>query len=247
MAEEKVVSEETPTMPEEKPTEADQTPKTEVDDLIAELEKVGITDPEKLQGTIRASKEAGNLANLVGELRAEVANLKQGKEKPVQDPEYFESESGDLRSMIRDELRGVQRENAEASAKAQKIMLSQYKEIKGDSYYSQVKDIWNEKLKDPEFVFDLQSGQTDPLREYDKVVREYLVGIAKRSVDTIKTLQGGKPAAPHMETGARVPGAPEVKDDDKRRGKIKETKEKVDGGKLLNLDEELDLLDTVLG
>jgi len=247
MAEEKVVPEEDPTMPEEKPEEK-ETPKTEVDELVAELEKLGITDSTQLQGMDRASKEAGNLANIVGDLRAEVADLKQVKTKPPQETEYLEPEGGDLRSIIRDELRGVQKETAEASTKARNIMLGQYKQIKGDPYYPQVKEIWNEKLKDPEFVFDLQSGETDPLREYDKVVREYLVGIAKRSVDTIKTLQGGgKPAAPHLETGARIPGAPELKDDDKRRGKVKETREKVDKGKILDLDEEIDLLDAVLG
>lgn len=246
MGEEKVTPEEDPTMPEEKPEEK-ETPKTEVDDLVTELEKLGITDSKQLQGMDRASKEAGNLANIVGDLRTEVADLKQVKTKPSQDTEYLEPEGGDLEQVLERILDRREKRNVEVSTKARNIMLGQYKTIKEDKFYPQVKEIWNEKLKDPEFVFDLQSGETDPLRAYDQLVREYLVGIAKRSVDTIKTLQGGKLAAPHMETGARIPGAPEVKDDDKRKTKVKETKEKVDGGKILNLDEELDLLDTVLG
>jgi len=246
MAEEEIKAEETPTLPEETPKEEEK-PKTEVDELLAELEKVGITDAAKLQGTIRASKEAGNLANLVGELRSEIAEIKQAKPKPsTSDSDYLEPQDVDLRSLIREELMGVERQKSEMQAKAQKRMLEQYQEIKGDKFYPQVKEIWNEKLKDPEFVFEIQSGSTDPLREYDKMVREYLVGIAQRSAETIKTLQGGKPIAPHVESGsARIPSAPDVKDENKKP-KTKAIREKAEKGYLPTEDDQLDAIGEML-
>ena len=247
MAEEKIKTEDTPTLPEEDP-KVTETAKTEVNELLAELEKVGITDTEKLQGTIRASKEAGNLANLVGELRAELAEIKQRKPQPqTLDQDLYAGETQDLEQVLDKVLDKRERQKAQMQADSQKRMLAQYQEIKGDKFYGQVKDVWNEKLKDPEFVFDIQSGLTDPLREYDKIVREYLVGMAQRSAETIKTLQGGKPApTPHVESSdARVPRAPDVKDEDKRP-KTKELREKAQKGYLPTEEEELDAIEEML-
>lgn len=248
MAEETKI-EETPTLKEETPKETDK-PKTEAEELLAELEKVGIDDTTKLQGTVRASREAGNLANLVGELRAEINQLKQSRANvPTQQQDSFESETGagqDLGQMINSILDNRERTKAEQQGRAQKLMLDQYQEIKSDKFYPQVKDIWNEKLKDPEFVFEIQSGMVNPLREYDKVVREYLVGVTKRSADTIKTMQTGKPLAPHLETGeARVPSVPGSTEDDKKP-KTKALREKVKTGHLPTEQEQLEAIGEML-
>ena len=98
MAEETKI-EETPPVEEEPPKETEK-PAAEVEELLAELEKVGITDTTKLQGTIRASREAGHLGNLVGELRAEIGEMKKAKERLPAQEQDVEPAGQDLEQLM---------------------------------------------------------------------------------------------------------------------------------------------------
>jgi len=74
--------EETPTEIKEEPKKeevktAEETPATNVDALIVELEKAGISDVQQLEGKLMASSQAGNLANQLGTAREEIAELKK--------------------------------------------------------------------------------------------------------------------------------------------------------------------------
>ena len=216
MAKKKVEPTETPTTPEETPeeiVEPTETPSTDIDGLIAELEKAGVSRPEELKNKFVAAKEAGNLANQLGQTRAELAEIKAlvaAQPKPQsRDYDYESDNTGlDLKDMMKQVI---------------------------------VQPIWEEKLKDPNFLFQVQQGMANPVKEYNKVVRGYYKGIAKRSVDTIKTLQGksGIQTPMHVEGGDRVQQLPPELSKGEER--LKELQKKANKGTLSG-DEEMEAL-----
>jgi hypothetical protein len=133
-----------------------------------------------------------------------------------------------------------------AAAENQRLMMKSWAVITQDEDFHLVEPIWNEKLKDPNFVYQVQSGQVNPVMEYQNVLRNYYKGIAKSAVSTIETLTKGVAPSTHVESGeARMPEATveEISDNKKR---IKELKEKADSGGLLSEDEEIEAIRAVL-
>lgn len=245
MAEEETKIEETPPLEEEPPKETEK-PAAEVEELLAELEKVGITDATKLQGTIRASREAGNLANLVGELRAEIGEMKKAKERVPAQEQDVEPAGQDLEQLMNTILDKRDTKKAQDQYNYNRMVLQQHQEIKDDKFYPQVKEIWDEKLKDANFAFEIQNGIVNPVKEYDKLVREYLVGMAQRSAETIKTMQGGKPLAPHVESGAARVSVTSGSTDEDKMPKTKELREKTLKGHVPTEEEQLEAIGEML-
>ena len=240
---------ETPTTPEEKPEETtvEETPTIDVDGLIAELEKAGVNKPEELKNKFVAAKEAGNLANQLGQTRAELAEIKAlvaAQPKPQsRDYDYEPENSGlDLEEVIGRALDKREQAKTKKQAEAQQAILSMWNEIQSDDDYSLVKPIWEEKLKDPNFLFQVQQGMANPVKEYNNIVRGYYKGIAKRSLDTINTLQGKGGIQPpmHVEGGDRVQQLPP--DMSKGEERLKELQKKANKGSLTE-DEEMEALD----
>jgi len=253
MAKKKEEPTEAPTTPEEKPEEKvevkeDKTPATDVDGLIAELEKAGVSQPEELKNKFVAAKEAGNLANQLGTARAEIAELKilvQSQSRQPKNEYDYEPDSGsvDLEEVIGRALDKREQARMKKQAEAQQAVLGMWNEIQSDDDYSLVKPVWEEKLKDSNFLFQVQQGMVNPVKEYNNVVRGYYKGIAKRSVDTIKILQGKGSdiqTPMHVEGGDRVQQLPQepTKEDER----IKELKEKANKGTLTE-QEELEAVD----
>jgi len=255
MAKKEVQTEELPNIAEEEPkVEAKvEAPTTDVNALIAELEKAGVTNPEQLQGKLVASREAGNLSNQLGDARREIAELRDMlTSRPREETNEFESyndESADLRSILRQEIEAHDLRKTKIQIETQKKVNAMWGEIQGDEDYHLVKEVWEGKLKDPDFVFQIQQGQTNPVKAYNNVVRTFYKGIAKKSLDTIKTLQsGGSITTPHVEDGETgtpsipgVTGKPPKGDD-----VIKQLGEKLDKGELLTEDEELNAIAAAL-
>jgi len=250
MAKKKAEPTEIPTTPEETPEEKVETqeaPSIDVDGLIAELEKAGVSKPEELQNKFVAAKEAGNLANQLGDTRRELAEIKTlmaSQPKQQKDYDYEPDNTGlDLEEVIGRALDKREQAKARKQAEAQQAILGMWNEIQSDDDYSLVKPVWEEKLKDPNFLFQVQQGMANPVKEYNKVVRGYYKGIAKRSVDTIKTLQGrsGDIATPmHVEGGDRIQQLP--KDSTKEESRLKDLQDKANKGTLTE-EEELEAVD----
>jgi len=249
MAKKKVEPTETPTTPEETPeeiVEPTETPSTDIDGLIAELEKAGVSRPEELKNKFVAAKEAGNLANQLGQTRAELAEIKAlvaAQPKPQsRDYDYESDNTGlDLKDMMKQVIVEDRQEQSKQQAEVQQHVLGMWNEIQSDDDYSLVQPIWEEKLKDPNFLFQVQQGMANPVKEYNKVVRGYYKGIAKRSVDTIKTLQGksGIQTPMHVEGGDRVQQLPPELSKGEER--LKELQKKANKGTLSG-DEEMEAL-----
>ena len=230
-------------------TEAKEEPKIDkdIDGLIAELEKAQVTKVEDLQGKLKASKEAGQLANILGQVRSENQELKELikslKTKKDDDVDYGQGQPVDIEELVSRSVEKVLTKKEKAQLENQQRFLETWNTIQSDENYHLVGEVWESKLKDPNFNYQLQSGQVDPVKAYNKIVVDYYKGMAKRSADLIKNLKTGTFRAPHMETEGAVekskPPLPESKE------KIQKLQEKVNKGYIPNDDELISLMGTM--
>ena len=247
--EEKVKTEETPTLKEETPKE---TPKEEpaTDDtaaLVAELEKAGL-DIHETKDIEAAIRSAGGLANQLGTARGEIAELKELIQTgQVREEQPYQQEETDLTTLMdRAVEKGLtkQREkDNKLNSEAQQASLSMYNAIQNDPDFHLIKDVWEKKTVDPNFQVKVQQGLTNPYVEYNTLIRDYYKGIARRSVETIKTLQGkGDITIPHVEGEGQVTAPRTEAEKTAQEEKMAKYKEKVDKGGKLTEEEEMDAL-----
>ena len=197
----------------EEPKETEAKVETDVDGLMTELEKAGVTNTEELQGKLKASGEAGTAFRMLGderkksqELQEKLDTIQTRPQQPQQDyMDYPEGQSVDIESAIEKGVNKVLNRRDEVAKQAQEKSMAAWTYIQNDEDYLLVKDIWEEKLKDPGYVYQIQSGMIDPVNEYTSTLRKYYKTLLKKSHETITTMQGGKVDPPHVETGERVP------------------------------------------
>jgi hypothetical protein len=249
----------------EEPT-AVVTPKPDIEGLIKVLEKAEISDPQRLQGKLEAGTQVGHLAKLLGDERKRSAELEETlrqqrdhikPRKPDDLEDFMENPSGaiDIESIVARTTRQVYRSERAREAKEaeriQKANIEAWSRIQTDQDYPLIKDVWEDRLKDPAFVYQIQSGQVDPVLEYTNMVRGFYKKTIGESRKIIEMLRGNIPAAapPHVERGGRVPAnlVSESRPESEADKKIKATREKVDKGGLLSSEEELDIMDAVFG
>lgn len=200
---------ELPVVEEPKVVEA---PKVDIDGLVSELERAGISNTEELSGKLRAGSEAGRLAQLLGDERKHRTELEQRlkdletRPAPKQDfMDYPEGQTIDIETAIAQGVNKVLDKREAMARQAQEKSIAAWNRIQSDEDYHLIKDVWEEKLKDPGFVFKIQSGQVDPVNEYTSTLRGFYKTLLKKSHETITTMKGGKLEPPHVETGGRTP------------------------------------------
>lgn len=225
----------------------------DVEGLVAELQKAGVNNPEQLQGKLTASKEAGQLANLLGQANSRIRDLEQQimsiqQQQPQPNTyDYGGEEDGgvNIQEILRQTIREEVLRERQLTMQAQQFVNEKWRKIQTDPDYELVKDVWEAKCRNPEFSHAFQTGQVDPVEAYNQTVREYYRGVAKKSLDAIEVLQkGGKPAAPHVESEAISPGRePDTSDFEE---KLKQYRERVKKEGRLGEDEAVDVLDAIL-
>jgi len=183
--------------------------KQNVDDLIAELEKAGVSDPQQLKGKLEAGVEVGRMGQLLGDerkrveaLQTEIDKLKAQPPKEQDWDNYPEGKPIDIEAAIE---RGVDKSISKrelAARQAQEASLEAYKTITTDEDYDLVKEIWDEKIKNPAYIHQVQVGAVNPVRDFDKTIIGYQKKVIRKAYETIKELTGsGKQPVPHTETG----------------------------------------------
>jgi len=224
----------------------------DVDGLVAQLEAAGVSNTEQLEGKLTASKEAGQLANLLGQSNQRVRELEGALQQRQTQPQPQEDiyEGGgevDIQGMLRQTIREEVARERQMTMQAQQYVNERWREITNDPDYPQVKEIWEQKCQNPDFNHAIQSGQADPVREYNTVVRDYFRGIAKKAADAITVLnKGGKASIPHVEGAAAIPDAtPDLSGKEEKMKTIRDRVAK--SGKLMNEEDQLAALDTMLG
>ena len=181
-----------PTM-EEADVKTEETPKEEVGEemseeskILATLKAASISKVEQVDGTIRNARktfdmqsERDQLANQLSQMELRLAEAEKKSTAPDAD-DY--GQPVDLDSAIAKGVSKVLDQRDRQAAENQKRMMQSWATISQDEDFHLVEQIWNEKLKDPNFVYAVQSGQTDPVSEYGNVLRGYYKGIAASAV-----------------------------------------------------------------
>jgi len=240
----------------EEPTpQAEAEPKENVNDLIAELEKVGIENPQQLQNKLEASAQVGKAFQMLGDERKTVAELQAKVDKlmtqqqPTEDQYYPEGRPVNIQDEVRAGIRQEMAEMQKAQAKAHEASIQAYNTITTDKNFHLVKDVWDEKVKNPAYIAQVQSGQINPLLDYKETVVDYFGKVAQRSLETIKKLSGSEiTPAPHLETGetqAQNIVSTEGAELPESVKKMQELRSKADKGYLPTEDDELALMDTI--
>jgi len=253
MAEE--TKKESPTLDEGKPAQAQARNEEEIQALLSTLEKVGVKTPQHIEGVVANAREFGNVSNLLGEERKRTSELERRlaelesrpapKRESVDYSQYEQGPAVDLENVIRKVVRGEKETERREMMENQKRQLQAWNVIQGDEDYNNVKPIWEDKLKDPNFVYRINVGLTDPVREYQETVRAFYKGIAAQAKTVIEQMKGTKTVnPPHMETGERGSGnivsegpgeQPEV------LKRFNQLKQKAAKGGILSSEEELEL------
>ena len=237
----------------------EEKPEVDVDGLVAELAKFGVENVSELSGKLEAGSQAGRLAQLLGDERKRTEALEaQLRTPPTPAPkqdfmDYGEGQTIDIEAAIErnvtKSVKAVLDAEKQAQHDAYQANLQKWNHIQQDGNYGLVKEVWESKMKDPNFVYQVQNNIVDPVQEYNNTVVGYMKKLLKQSHDTITTMQGGPKPAPHTEKGERMPAnmvseTPSGTEADKRKAELKA---KTDKGHLLTPEEELDLIDTIFG
>ena len=174
------------------------------EDIAAKLKELQIDSTTKLENIARSSSEAGKLANMVGELKAQneqLMNELRTRNKP-QEYEYGEP-SIDLEQAVRRgtraEVMAILKEQQETQKKAQEAYYRDMGKIQGDKRFKALQDPWNRHINNPNVQMRLQSGETTIVDEYYKIKDAYIDILEEtysKKVDKIT-----QPASvPHMES-----------------------------------------------
>ena len=243
-----------PTMEEE----VKEAPKTEATEQMSEetqllesLKAASISSPEQLDGTIRNARKTFDMQSERDQLSNQLAAMEKrvaATEKQSVVPDDTDYHPVDLDSAITSGVNRALDARDKVAADRQQQMMGAWNTIAQDEDFKLIEDVWNEKLKDPGFVYGVQSGQINPVQEYHQTLRKFYKGIAAKSLKTIETLQKGVAPTVHVESGdARathdMPSDEELSAQEKT---IKETTERADSGQLLSEDDEMALIEASL-
>lgn len=255
MEEEKKKVEETPKEKAEEKAKTEAEAKAKAEEtiaLLAELDKAGVSKVEELTGKLTASREAGNLANQLGTARSEIAELKtliESNQRNVAEHPLQEEET-DLNKLMEKSVDTAldrrEKKQREANAQIQQAANVMWGKIYNHPKYNVIKDLWEKKFENPSFSMQIQSGILNPLEEFHNTLNEYWEGIAQRSVNTIKTLQGkGDVVIPHVEEEGQII-APATKEEKSESRQKLDRLQEISKKRALTSDEEIEALEASL-
>lgn len=225
----------------------------DVEALMAELEKADIRTSEDLTNKLAVTKEYGQMANLLGTIRKENEELKEmiqsGTIRNV-DEGYIDETSGtvDLKREVKGAVKELWDEQSKLQQEAQRVSLQRYQKVVNHKHYGRVKNVYEEKLRDPNVMIQINAGQVTHEDLFHDTLNEYWEGIARKSLETIKTLKGdvtGTETPVHVETGTEIPGkSPGVEEQSEEQ--LVTYRDRVDKGEVLTEEEEIDALIRVM-
>ena len=223
--------------------------------LVSELEKFGVTNAKQLEGKFQAASERGHLANILGEVKSENAELKrmlmemQATQKKARSTGYEEDPQPgaiDLGELVEKRVQAVIEKEKRSSMEAQQRAWQAWNAIQSDEDYHLVADKWETRMRDPNFAIQLQAGTVDPVAEYQKMLRSHYKSSVKLAADTIRTLTTGLPQQKvHVEGTARARQESPVERSETQK-QVDSLKEKVNKGYNPSEDEQLAALQAVL-
>lgn len=236
----------------ESPKAPDQGPMEAHMALIAELEKLGVQKPEQLQGMAVASEQSGKLANMLGEIRRENAQLKHmlqevAKPKAAQHDPYS-PEPVNIEDVVERAV-GKFYENRilKPQQEAQMRFTQELEEVQTDDHFIVLGNQFEEYVKVPKVQYAINTGQTSLAKEYRRFKDRYFTNLLSKVTDNYRSLiesgaKGkGNVTPPHMESSGSTNYVPPENQPD-TRGRMIDLSKKSRG-----TDEDIDkMLKTLL-
>ena len=136
-----------------------KTSSEDINEFMAELEKAEVTTPQQLQGNLANARdyhkiqgERDQLMNKLGEMENTIKSLKQPPRADEWEGEAAQSgQPLNLKGEFIDALREYDNLKQQQGMKVQQQQLEAWDAITGDPSYPQVKEIWEQRLKEPRF------------------------------------------------------------------------------------------------
>jgi hypothetical protein len=235
--------------------EEEQAPSMDVDALMQELEKVNLTDPNKLRGKLQNAEgyksvqaERDRLANELQSLRSEFSQVKSTNTRMDMD-EFGDIHNSaiDLEATLEKILDKRDRIKEERAIQAQRAQMEAYSKITKNKYWKQVGPLFEEKMKDPEIATQVQLGQKDPVELYHETTVDFLQDLSAKSLEALQNLKkSGNVKPPHVEGTAHAP-VQETDDRDDRQKKVDQLREKAKAPTGLHQDDQMELIKQALG
>jgi hypothetical protein len=268
----------------EDPTLAQEEPKTEpkpkvdkesidVDSFLKTMEEFGVNNLEDLSGKLDASTRYGQMANQLGDERAKVQSLEQRLQqletRPVQPQQNLSLDDAmdygagtvnieDVMGRVIDKKLDAREQRAiEQQKRASKAYIEAHNRIVNDKNFKHVKDIWDNKMADPNFQFQVSQGIINPVEAYRDMVDEFKDGLILKGYETVKQLKEGSTGVtpPHLEAGetpsqgnlvsTEEEADPGKKIINEKRKKLEESIGKSPQGGTLTHEDELDVIDSI--
>lgn len=248
--EQKVESEESAT---EETKDQPNTNAEETEALLSALEKFNVKTPAQLQGHLtnardyhKIQSERDALANKLKGLEDKLDNLNRRPQNDWEDDQSQYGQPLNIEESFINALRKYEGMKQEENMRLQQQQLEAYDSIVNDPNYPQVKEVWEERLKDPRFLADLNSGRKHPRDAYKDLVIENQKSMLVKAAETLKALHSRPDIkTPHVEQTVKG-GVPQEEKIDKNKEMFKKVRAEVESGRRLNYDEELALLDGML-
>lgn len=201
----------------------------DIDTLISKLDRIGIKSPDELDGVVGAARQAGRLANLLGEANKKITELetevRTRRSAPAQEP--YGTEAIDLRKEIRGVLRQFYEEDIiKPQREASERFYRDLDYVQSSEHYPVVEETWKQHFQNPNTQARLARGETDVAKEFQKIVMNTYRDIALQARDTLKKVkETGRVEPPHMESGpSRTAPKPTTADERQEQlGEIKKS------------------------
>ena len=192
----------------------------DIDGLVATLEKIGVRNPQHLEGIYNTAQAHGPTAQELGQARQEIARLQQEVATMKQTPQrpadpyanpYDQSQGTPIdleQSVERAAERVIHRTILEPQAKMSEAYWRDVETVQSSEYYPMVQEDFQVHIQKPHVQRALATGQTTQTQELYKIVGAKFKDIAQNLKSAASSLKGQTPAQtqpPHIETGQIPP------------------------------------------
>ena len=203
---------ESPTLEEPKEEPKVEAAADDAKEIAARLTELGIDDIGKVEGTVKAAQEAGNLANLLGSERQKSAALEQQlRDLQSQRTDLSNDEYGiDIGRVIDDRLDKFFVKKQTEAQQMQQRQMHEFQKIRNNKNYRLVGKDFEEYTKTPDYQAELMAGKTPTEIFHDMSMdkmRDYLIKM-KSAIEGNSTNPQDVPV-PHTETAQATPPAHE--------------------------------------
>ncbi len=223
----------------------------ESENLLTNLEKAGIKEGGGRNEDSDIKLQLDQLTQMLDRERNRNDELERRLSEKTYIPDSDnDDDTIDIEAIVE---KGVEKALRKKEAQIQQVQQANAKMIQAiqqDEDYALVKNVWEKKLQNPNFIAQVQTGQVNLTDSYISTVRGYYKNLVSQAYGTINKLTGGKKQnitqPPHVETGGQS-GQNIVNEGDltEMQKYRKAMQEKVNSGYVMSEEESLSIVDSI--